>query len=280
MIVIIAHHYVVNSGLMELIETDPMSTKSLFLLIFGWGGKYGINCFVMITGYFMCTSNISLKKFLKLFLEVEIYRVVIYLIFLTTGYEGFSLKSLLKQILPIAHIGSGFVDSYLVFFLLIPFLNILIKGMTEKQHISLVMICVMVFSVLPSVSISVQIGYVGWFSIIYFIASYIRLYSKKIFENRTFWGMCTVCLILLSWLSVMACAWMNSKGMKISFFYFVNDCNKVLAVTTAVATFLFFKNLHLRYSKIINQMAAATFGVLLIHANSDHETVAVERYSK
>ena len=52
-------------------------------------------------------------------------------------------------------------------------------------------------------------------------------------------------------------------------YYFVADSNKVLALITGVSTFLFFKNLKIGYSKAINTIAASTFGVLLIHANSD-----------
>ena len=47
------------------------------------------------------------------------------------------------------------------------------------------------------------------------------------------------------------------------------DSNKVLALATGVSAFLFFKNLKIGYSKAINTIAASTFGVLLIHANSD-----------
>ena len=69
MLFIIAHHYVVHSGLrgLESIRLDPMSFHSQFILLFGAWGKIGINCFVLITGYFMCTRSISLRKFLKLF---------------------------------------------------------------------------------------------------------------------------------------------------------------------------------------------------------------------
>lgn len=35
-----------------------------------------------------------------------------------------------------------------------------------------------------------------------------------------------------------------------------------------VSIFLFFKNLKIKQSKLINQIAATTFGILLIHANS------------
>lgn len=91
MLTIIAHHYVVNSGLLEEISYNMLSLRSLFLLVFGWGDKYAINCFVMITGYFMCSREITIKKFLKLFFEIEFYNIVIYFLFLITGYVKFSM---------------------------------------------------------------------------------------------------------------------------------------------------------------------------------------------
>ena len=64
MLMIVAHHYVVNSGLMSCIDAqNVLHFQDYFLLLFGWGGKTGINCFVLITGYFMCTSAITKKKF-------------------------------------------------------------------------------------------------------------------------------------------------------------------------------------------------------------------------
>ena len=44
MLLIVAHHYVVNSGIMDKLYTDITSSKSLFLLLFGAWGKTGINC--------------------------------------------------------------------------------------------------------------------------------------------------------------------------------------------------------------------------------------------
>ena len=57
-------------------------------------------------------------------------------------------------------------------------------------------------------------------------------------------------------------------GKDLSYF-FVSDSNKPLAVLTAVFAFLFFKNLEIGYSKVVNTIAASAFGVLLIHANSN-----------
>ena len=77
MILIIAHHYVVNSDLINIILSNISNCKSIFLLIFGAWGKIGINCFILISGYFMCKSNIKIKKFIKLFLEVIFYNTII-----------------------------------------------------------------------------------------------------------------------------------------------------------------------------------------------------------
>lgn len=90
---IVAHHYVVNSGLMDIVEAQKsLGTQDIFLLIFGSEGKTGINCFVLITGYFMCKSNITAKKYGKLLGQRYFYTIVIWIVFLMTGYELFSLK--------------------------------------------------------------------------------------------------------------------------------------------------------------------------------------------
>lgn len=271
MLMIVAHHYIVNSGITgEITQANVLSLNSVFSLLWGWGGKTGINCFVLITGYFMCKSNITVKKFLKLFLEVEFYKILFYLIFLFTKYEPFSIKGLIKTILPFYGIGTGFTSSYLVFFCFIPFLNILIKSMDEKQHRNLLLVCLITGSFLQTFfMIPNAFTYVGWFMVIYFVGSYIRLYRAEWFSNRKWWAIAAIVTLALSLLSVVAGAFVYYKFDKDIWYYFVADSNKILAAVTAVSLFVFFKNLKLKYNPVINTIAAATFGVLLIHANSD-----------
>ena len=274
MLTIVAHHYVVNSGLTAIdgpILTDPLSVKSIFLLLFGMWGKVGINCFVLITGYFMCKSNITVKKFLKLLLEIYFYRIVFYVIFLVTGYQAFSLTGLAKIILPVTTVSTNFTGCYLLFFLFIPFLNILIRNMTEKQHLLLIVLCGFMYVILGTIpTFGVTMNYVSWFIVLYFISSYIRLYPKKWFDNVKITGLATLFLVVCSMCSVVGMQWLSVLFDKPGYYYyFVIDCNKILAVFTAVAAFCFFKNQKIKNSKFINTVAASTFGVLLIHANSD-----------
>lgn len=270
MLLIIAYHYVVNSGLLDRMYENPLSASSVYLFLFGSWGKMAINCFVLITGYFMCTSKITLRKFAKIVLVREFYVVLFFLIFLMTGYTKFSLRELLKAVLPVRALTTEFTLCFFLFFLCIPFLNMLISNMSEKQHLRLLALCGFMYVTLGTIpTIRVSMNYVSWFIVLYFIASYIRLYPKKCFTNVKLWGWLTVVSLVVSVFNVLVCIWIGAKIDKQIYHFFLADSNKVLAVMTALSLFMFFKNLKLKQSKFINTVAASTFGVLFIHANSD-----------
>ncbi len=261
MIMIVAHHYVVNSGLWAVdspLWTNPTTLNSIFLLFFGAWGKTGINCFLMITGYFMCTSKITLRKFIKLMGQIYLYRLLLYPILLIAGYETFSAERLVRIIMPVWGLRENFIGCFVVFWLTIPFLNILVHNMNKRQHELLLILMLTLYTILGSIpSFNVTFNYVVWFGIIYFIASYIRMYPNPIFDRKKLWGYMTLLSVLLVLLSIFRFR-----------YHFVSDCNKLFAVAVAVCSFLWFKNMNIKYSQIINAFGAGTFGVLLIHANS------------
>lgn len=265
MILIIAHHYVVNSGLLQAAMSDGANMKSVGLLALGAWGKIGINCFLLITGYYMCTSKITLKKFLKLFLEIEFYNVVIYIIFLAAGYERLSVGSVLITVFPFIEVSKNFTGCYMLFYLLIPFLNILIGQLDKKKFLVLLLVLLGIYTVIGSIpKTNVMFNYVTWFSIVYLVGAFIRKYVslEKIKQRKLV--MANLILVVLCVASVPVC-W---KLLGVPYF-FVNDSNKILALAMSVGLFLSFKKLKIKNSKFINQVAATTFGVLLIHANSN-----------
>lgn len=252
---------------------DAFAPNSLYLYLFGMWGKTGINCFLMITGYFMCTSNISIKKFLKLYLWVMVYRIAITTIFLTEGSEPLSPMLLLK-ILPFTNIHSdSFTSAFMAWWLFIPFLNVLINNISKRQHQLLIGLTVLIFtfySFVPKI-LHIDLNPICWFSTIYFVASYIRKYPNTIYksESSTFWGFTTAFFVILSMMSVVAILWVgNFIGTPLPQYYMVSDSNQPLALLVAVSSFLWFKNLKIGYNKWINILGGASFGVLLIHSGS------------
>lgn len=270
MLLIVAHHYVVNSGLMTDMLAKPLQGNSIGLFILGAWGKTGINCFVLITGYFMCQSKITATKFLKLLFEVEFYKIVIYAIFVLSGYADFSLSSLANAVLPFSKVGQNFTGCFLIFYLLIPFLNVLVHNMTEKQHVKLLLLLSCVYIVLGTLlGSNVTMNYVTWFVVLYIIASYVGTYPKKLFKNTVFWGWTALASVLLSLASIIILNYTQAKYQFFSPYSFMTDSNKLFAFMTGFSSFMFFKNIKMRPSKIINTVATSTFGVLLIHSNSD-----------
>lgn len=248
--------YIANNALLEMYRTT------------GEWGKTGINCFVLITGYFMCEFQITARKFAKLLGEVMFYNIVIYLLFLMTGYEPFSLKTLLLSIVPITSVNTNFTACYLIFFLAIPFLNILIHNITQKQHFLLMILCGFTYIFFGTMR-RVTMNYVSWYAVLYIIASYIRIYPKPMYDNVNVWGWVTLLCMAISMISVVMSAWLGMKLNRQMAYCFVSDSNTLLAVIVGIASFLFFKNIEIKYSRLINTVAASTFGVLCIHANSD-----------
>lgn len=229
-------------------------------------GKTGINCFVLITGYFMCTSKITVKKFIKLIFEVIFYKLIIYVIFIIFGINQFTFIGLVKALVPIGNIGTGFVSAFIVFFLFIPFINVLIQNINKRQHSLLLVLTLFVYTIwYMNPLFKVQYNYITWFIVLYFISSYIRLYpNKKYDKSKTFWFTMSILFIMLSIISVFIL--LNVEKFP---YFFVEDSNAILALLTSISLFMFFKNINIEQNTLINKMGASTFGILLIHANSD-----------
>lgn len=182
------------------------------------------------------------------------------------GKESFSSEWLL-HLLPVRSIKTDFVSAFLVFFLLIPFLNILVENMDKRQHLLLMALLFFLYTFLSTVPVfSVSMNYVSWFCVLYVYSSFMRLYDFPLKENNGAWLVLSLACVLFSIVTVVAIRYSPSK---VSPNWFVSDANKFMALMTAICLFNFFRTMKMPYCRFINMLGATTFGVLLIHANSD-----------
>jgi len=227
----------------------------------------------MITGYFMCVSKITLRKFLKLYLWIVSYGIVINAIFISCGRVELSPK-LLYIFFPFRNVQTdSFTSSYMVWWLFIPFLNVLVSNIDKRMHRYLMLLMVVVFTIYPFVPsiLNIDMNPICWFSTIYIIASYIRKYPESIYKSDSakFWGIISVVLIFISMLSVVSILLLgNYLHRDLPQYYMVSDSYMPLALLVSVSTFMWFKNISIPNNKWINAIGGSAFGVLLIHANS------------
>lgn len=272
MLLIIAHHMVVNSGVTELFDYSSISANMLFLQLWGMWGKTAINIFVIISGYFMCTSTLTVKRFGKIYLEAKGYRTVIFCILLLAGYESVGLKRLFMLIFGNWQgAGNGFTASFLMFYLFIPFYNVLIRNLNKLQHSILVGLLLFFYTITGTFFFNRTLfSEPVWYFVLYMLAAYIRKYPMKWMSNNKICGMMLLGSIILSYLSVVA---IDLIGLSIgvdggSSYYMVSDSNKFMAVVVSVSAFLFFNNLKIQVGWI-NEIARTTFGVFLIHTSGN-----------
>lgn len=280
MMSIIAHHMVVNTAISYNLLPELHDARNVYMWVFGMWGKVGINCFVLITGWYMCQSAITIRKFLKLLLEVYFYKFFNYALLLCVGMQSLSLKKVFYLLSPITNVTSNdFVSCYLVFFLMIPFLNMLIHNISEQWHKYLILLCVGVLCLWNQLYwIEVDCSYLLWFPTLYFVASYFRLYPDSTKRQTHFLEKTPLIWVALSIASVIGLLWFLPHTMKeISPYYFVMDSNAILAFITGLSLFMYFKSIHIKQSKFINILAACSFGVLLFHTSSGMRYVLLEK---
>lgn len=270
---IIAHHYVVNSGIMDAFEPGSTSANYVFLTLWGMWGKTAINVFILISGYFMCTSNLTLRRYCKVFLEWVLYHFGIYLIMLAAGYETAGLNrifDLLFEIFRYANGSGNFENSFLIFYLFIPFINILIRSITKAEFKKFVLLLIFMFTILSTFFFNTFIfGEVFWFIAVYFIGAYLRFYPPAWSVSFKASRRLLILSLGLAYASVVFMILIGAVIHNGSATFFLYDANKLGAVLVSVMMFTTFKNLRVGYSKVINLIAKTTFGILLIHSSSN-----------
>lgn len=273
MLSVVAHHMINNSGISHLYDYSAPSLKMFWLVVVGMWGKTAINIFVLITGYFMCEGRLTARKLVKLYGQISFYAIIMYVIMGAAGYEHFSTKGWIATLAwPFVGVNKGFSCSFLWFYLLIPFYNILLGAMTKRQLFSLIGILLAMFTVSGTVFDNRAVfDFVGWYVTLYFIGSALRKYPFPWMSSNK------VCvpafgLSVASAIGFVGFVYIVATKIHRAFInpnHLTEDSHKLLALAIAIFALLVFKNLKLGCRKWINVIASTTFGVLLIHAAND-----------
>lgn len=271
MLFIVAHHYVGESHVSQYYDWNSISFQMYFLQIFGMWGKTGINIFVLISGYFLCSGNLKWQHYFKLWFQIKTYRWLIYIILIILCIKSFVIKDILDLFFGnLINANDDFSSSFLFFYMFVPFYNILIKNINRWQHFLLILGLFLYFSIASTFFLAKTMNEPFWYMTLYFIAAYIRFYPNHFFNNLKLSSIVLFILLILSFVSVLVIDYMHiyigGAFIKLSPEYFV-WYNNILSPLVAVAVLLVFKNLPEKHNNIINKIASTCFGILLFHTN-------------
>lgn len=111
-----------------------------------------VNCFGMISGYVSHTQTLSLEKAFTTWAQAAFYSVGITLLFLLVWPQTVTLRLLLISFFPVVFHRYWYFTAYFGLFFLIPFLNTLIEGLTERRAKQLLWVLALLLSVVPTLS--------------------------------------------------------------------------------------------------------------------------------
>jgi len=242
----------------SLNETILYALEGLFIC--------AVNLFILISGYFSCTSRrVDPAKAFSLLLQVIVFGGIEYGASLLSG-EAFSVQSLFKALLP----ANYFVWLYIATYLLSPYINLMLSKLTHRQRNQLLLLCVVFFSVWPALldllqslypvdltslsTISLfgnQQGYtITNFLLMYLIGAWLRLSGFTVKKRYSL-------LVLI--LCTVATTWLSRKHAGIAWSY-----HNPIVIISAVAAFCLFRQFSIR-SKVINCLAKGAFSCFLLH---------------
>ncbi len=236
-----------------------------------------VNIYVMISGYFLVTSDFHFDKVFKIWFQVFFYSALIYAAVLCFGNPDpiyLSKFWALTAILPITAQHYWFASIYLFMFVLSPFMAVIARRLKKSQFLSLIVILMLLFSrvwrlVLPQSSPIDDRGYgILWFITLFFTSAYIRLHVKETASYKKYLWLYLL-FSLCNVLTAFGMGFISEKTGKYSQLIFsFYEYNAPFTILSTICLFLFFRNMQIKSEKLsgfIVRVGELTFGVYLIH---------------
>lgn len=231
------------------------------------GGELGVWGFTLISAYFLSASKFKVKSLRRVWGLTIFYSILIYLILLCSGLIIFNIKDAVKSIFPVLTGNYWYVSAYIGMYILVPYLNVLIKNLNKKYYQKLIILLFVIFSLLQylkNITVVTNNNSIVDLIYIYLIGGYIRKYSIDFTKDNMKWYILTfIGSLLIMLLSILGLDIFKPE----SWSAFLTTSSPFEAIA-GVSLFLIIKNISISYNKIINSIAKSTFAVYLIHCQA------------
>ena len=197
MFLIVLRHGSYQSGAIS-IANIPKMNYLIGIVIANISG-IAVNCYIIISGYFLCKQKIRFERIFNLYITIIFYSLNIALIALILPNFHISKKILFHAIFPLCTGFSWFMSYYIVLSIISPFINKTLSILTKEQFFFLLGILLFFFSLIPSFGLSTfsQVGGYTfiWFVVLYCTGAYLRFHGKESSIYKNLIGYISFCLL-------------------------------------------------------------------------------------
>lgn len=269
---IVLHHFYVHIDWPVGQSVD----KDIAIALLGFGGKVGVDCFVLITGYFQSQSRFKIRSLVKIWVEVLTYSFAILVLVYFANPSLITQKLFVRSVFPVLAGLNWFVPAYFGLYCLSPIFNLCINRLSRRQYNYLLSVGFLALSLAPFFLDENPLeSDLVWLSYVYFVGAYIRKYGQdklasfKLNPCRYACGgpwvtlFSTAILILIS-IPIITLLNLN-YGLDIYQLYFA-DSTSPFGLLLAASLFVIFSRISF-CSRAINAIASASIAVYLISDN-------------
>ena len=227
-----------------------------------------VNCYILITGFFMVTSTQwRLKGIWKVWSTTWFYAVSIYLLAVAIGLRPFQRDELLRHATPLYSNDYWFVTSYIALMLLAPLLSWGLQRLSRRQYQLVLGLGFFVCFQFLLGQFMMDSQQILLFVYLFAIGGYIRKFHQETqIRLSHIVGISTLILMLLYVIAAAKNFYYNGHDFNI---YAMEYHGLVLPFSVAI--FLLFKNLTIRSNhlrKAVYCIAPLCFSVYIIHTHS------------
>ena len=159
MLSIIICHFATHGGF----EFAPFSltVPRLWWNFIELGGNFGVDIFVLISGYFLIeNTNLSFnfRQAMKFWGQLFFYSVLIICFSFAIGRE-IKAFDLIKAVFPITSSLWWFASTYFVMYLLHPYLNLFLRNLDKKTYQGFLVLLFILWSLIPTLTILLNSDY-------------------------------------------------------------------------------------------------------------------------
>lgn len=227
-----------------------------------------VNCYILITGYFLVNStHWRLKGILKVWSITWFYSVSIYLLAVAIGLCHFQWEEMFRHATPLYSNSYWFVTSYIALMFLAPLLSWGLQRLSQRQYLLVLIlgffICFQFF--LGKYVMDNQ--QIVLFVYLFMIGGYIKRFHADSRRRPAFYAILSVFILMLMYCITVAKNYYFNRHD----FYIYAMAYHGLVLPFSVTIFLFFKQLNIQgrnFQKSIYAIASLCFSVYIIHTQS------------
>lgn len=242
-----------------------LTSGQVLLTIFGSWGQVGVDCFVLISAYFLVDSDGAKgKNMVKISLQTVFYSILTCGILIATDIEDYSVILFIKNAMSSLLGGYWFILPYCLMYVTAPYLNIGIRGMNNKQlrNIAafLVTLTVILIGLLRRFS---SIGTYTWFVALYLLMAYLKRNSDNLLKKYCRLG-CITCFTVNLAIILIFMKINGDLASKVNGLFHIGS---PFILAQSLFLFYVFETRRQCSVRIINCIADCSLGVYLFHEN-------------